>query len=131
MSEYMHCVPVVAYVVLKKRLNFSFFLTLKLLTLFVQGAQFARNFFTWLFHHEKRGFEFRYFLIHWKLSENEKKMFFQSVLGWSRRCSHSSCIPKPRTFRINHSKKRTLCLLFLENFKKVGGVMSCYVFLPH
>ena len=47
-----------------------------LLTLLVQGAQCARTFFRRLFLHEKRDLESQIpwlFLIHYELSENQKK----------------------------------------------------------
>ena len=57
------------------------------------GTICASTSFRSRFLHEKRVWRSKIswlFLIHYKLSENQKKIFlvFHSVLGWSRRCGH-------------------------------------------
>ena len=64
--------------------------------------------FRWLFLHENRGLEILWlFLILYKLSENQKKMIFHSILVLSRRCGLiqpppllSSNIQEPRSIRV-------------------------------
>ena len=105
---------------------------LTLLNVVRGGEQCACSFFRRLLLHEKRGWRSEnswLFLIYWKLSENQKNLFFHSIFVCYRSCTqivfypHSSYIQKPCTIRV----KRKGFGYFLDNLQQKYLRFDCFM----